>query len=381
MALSINGLRVTNGEVTTAQRQLWKQNRNTPVDERSYSPLNPAQKFYLCLAAEGFKLNEAKERARQLGINDDDLTTAQEALALQVNDDDQVTAVTRPAFMGADFVTDPEIKNLLEAAVAKSPDCLHMAVLDGANLKEAQLRGVNLQRAGLRGVDLQGADLRGANLCADLEKVVLIGANLRGATLRKSIFCDNRLQRADLSLTDVSEVYLPHVGNLNSANFLSPENLDSITWNLAFYYAANQPENLLDLSSVPDDIKDTLYDIKDKLLALDKPSYEEAKKLQNAYREALVSNNEATITAAEKALTEHLGKCREENAKKAIQQAAPVLGAEAISILVEKLAGSAVTATDSLPNTAASPSDQQDLSLDGGNIDPYSQYGYPALQR
>jgi hypothetical protein len=111
-------------------------------------------------------------------------------------------------------------------------------------------------------------------------------------------------------------------------------------------------------------------------LALDKPSYEEAKKLQNAYREALVSDNEGDITAAEKALTEHLGKCREENAKKAIQQAAPVLGANAIPILVEKLAGSAVRVTDGLPTTAASLSD---VSLGGGNgdsgINPYNFYG------
>ena len=195
------------------------------------------------------------------------------------------------------------------------------------------------------------------------------GADLSGAKMQGT-----DLQGADLSLTDLS-----------GADFYNAENLNTVILTNAFYDAENPPKNL------PDNIKDNL-------LALDKKSYEKAKKLQAAYREALVSDNEneTAITDAEKALTEHLGKCREENAKKAIQQAAPVLGANAIPILVEKLAGSAVRVTDGLPTTAASPSD---VSL-GGNYslpeqakapikvsnppspdNPYSQYGYPALQR
>jgi len=60
-----------------------------------------------------------------------------------------------------------------------------------------------------------------------------------------------------------------------------------------------------------------------------------------------------------------------------LQKAVSVLREEAISILVKKLAGSAVTITGESATTAASPSD---VSL-GGNIDPYIKYGYPALQR
>ena len=169
------------------------------------------------------------------------------------------------------------------------------------------------------------------------------GANMRNANLCYANLSRTDLDGADLSLTDLSGADFEHAKNFNKCE-------------IAFYDAKNPPKNL------PDNIPDN---IKDNLLALDKKSYKEAKKLQAAYKEALVTNSQDTITAAEKALTKHLEKCREDNAKKAIQQAAPVLGEEAISIVVKKLAGPAVRVTGELATTAASPSGQQGVSLDG----------------
>ena len=357
-SFEINEVTITQGTVTDEQQQWWKQNSGKSVDERSYSHLNPEQKFYLCLAAEGFKLNEAKDRARQLGMTNQELETAQEALALQVNDDDQVTAVTRPSFVGADLSgakmegTDLRGADLRFAGLRNTNlegAKLWFADLLGADLQQAQMQSAILWAANLWGAQMQGADLQGTYLQgAKLRGAQMQGANLWGAKLQDAKMQGADLQGADLRLTDLSGAYFEHAKNLQSTK-----------WDLAFYDATNPPKNL------PDNITD-------KLLALDEPAYKTAKELQDAYREALVSDNETAITDAEKALTEHLGKCREENAKKAIQQAAPVLGAEAIPILVKKLAGSAVRVTDGLPTTAASPSD---VSL-GGDVNHYSQYGY-----
>jgi uncharacterized protein YjbI with pentapeptide repeats len=358
-SVKIDEVTITAGGITEEQQSRWEQNIGKSVDERSYSHLNPAQKFYLCLAAEGFKLEKAKERAHQLGMTSQELETAQEALALQVNDDDQVTAVTRPSFVGADFVTDPEIKKLLEAAVVKSPRCLYGAGLQGADLRDTDLRkaelwGAQMQGAILRGANLDGAELRNADLKkadlygADLRWAELGGAQMQGADLYGADLWGAKMQGANLDGADL------RLTDLSGADFYNAKNLNTVILTNAFYDAENPPKNL------PDNIPAA---IKDNLLALDKKSYEQAKELQAAYKEALVTNSQDTITAAEKALTEHLGKCREENAKKAIQQAAPVLGANAIPILVEKLAGSAVRVTDGLPTTAASLSD---VSL-GGN--------------
>jgi hypothetical protein len=193
-------------------------------------------------------------------------------------------------------------------------------------MRGADLRGTDLQGAKLQGAQMQGADLDGANL-----------------------------DGADLSLTDLSGADFDGAKNFNKCE-------------IAFYDAKNPPQNL------PDNIPAA---IKDNLLALDEESYEEAKKLQAVYREALVSDNEEAITAAEKALTDYLKEKAREAAGKALHNVIPVLGtARALSIVVEISAGSAVRVTGELATTAASPSDQQDLSLDGGNVDPYNQYGY-----
>ena len=63
----INGVTITQGTVTEQQQQWWEQNKDTPVDERSYIPLNQEQTSYL-------------EKS-----------------------DGQGKAVTRPSFVGANF--------------------------------------------------------------------------------------------------------------------------------------------------------------------------------------------------------------------------------------------------------------------------------------
>jgi uncharacterized protein YjbI with pentapeptide repeats len=284
-------------------------------------------------------------------LNKGEAEEAQQALEIH-DTDGVVTKITRPSFVGAD----------LQGYDLQGAD-LSNADLYGADLRHADLRWANLQGADLREAKLKEADLRvaqmqGADLrWADLRDAQMQGANLREANLQDANLQDAKMQGADLRGADLS------LTDLSGANFYNAKNLNTVILTNAFYDMANPPLNL------PENIKD-------KLLALDGESYEKAKELQDAYREALVTNSQDTITAAEKALTEHLEKCREDNAKKAIQQAAPVLGEEAISIVVEKLAGPAVTVTGNSPTTAASPSDQQDLSLDGGNVDPYTQYGY-----
>jgi hypothetical protein len=218
-----------------------------------------------------------------------------------------------------------------------------------AYLQETDLRGNQMQGADLRGTYLQETDLRGNQMQgADLRGTYLQGAKLRGAQMQGAKMQGANLDGADLRLTDLSGV-----------NFYKTNNLEGTKWDLAFYDATNPPKNL------PDNITD-------KLLALDEPAYKTAKELQDAYREALVSDNETAITAAENALTEHLGKYREENAKnalkKTLQKTVPVLGAEetlTTVLMAIASAESAVTITGESATTAASLSGQQGVSLDG----------------
>jgi hypothetical protein len=58
-----------------------------------------------------------------------------------------------------------------------------MAILENANLREANLRNSNLSRANLRGADLRQANLTGA----DLRRADLTGALLKNANLKDSI--------------------------------------------------------------------------------------------------------------------------------------------------------------------------------------------------
>ncbi len=369
-----NGTKVIQGALTREQGEWLQENHNKPIDATiTCLPLTPAQKLYLALCKNGFNLPKA---LASCGLTEDEATKARQALKIR-DADGVVKEITRPTFVGA----------ALNGYDLQGAD-LYGADLQGADLWKANLRGAKLWFAYLQGTDLRGTDLRGTYLQgaklrgAQMQGADLSGAKLQGADLRYADLQGAKMQGANLDGADL------RLTDLSGADFYNAENLNTVILTNAFYDAENPPKNL------PDNIPDNL-------LALDKKSYEKAKELQAAYREALVSDNEneTAITDAEKALTEHLGKCREENAKKAIQQAAPVLGAKAIPILVEKLAGSAVRVTDGLPTTAASLSGQQGVSLDGDyNLpaqakasievsnppspdNPYSQYGYPALQR
>lgn len=92
---------------------------------------------------------------------------------------------------------------------------LHRAILNGTNLRNAQLRGVDLSVSALIGSDLQNADvsrakLRAVNLrAAELEganfsksimtHAGLEGANLKEARLRNAVLDNARMRQTDLS--------------------------------------------------------------------------------------------------------------------------------------------------------------------------------------
>jgi len=86
-----------------------------------------------------------------------------------------------------------------------------------ANLQSARLMRANLQRADLSGVNLEGADLTGADLQeawlseANLQEAWLWGANLQGAhlgsaNLQRAFLYKAKLYRADLSGANLQEV-------------------------------------------------------------------------------------------------------------------------------------------------------------------------------
>jgi uncharacterized protein YjbI with pentapeptide repeats len=258
-----NQTTVIQGALTREQSEWLQENHNKSIDAITCLPLTPSQKLYLALCKNGMQLQEA---LASCDLNKDEAAEAQQALKIH-DTDGVVTKITRPTFVGA---------------------ALQRYDLQGADLWKANLRGANLSNADLWGTDLWGTDLQGAKLQ---------GAQMQGAYLDWA-----NLDGADLSLTDLSGA------NFYNADFYNAEILNTVILTNAFYDAENPPKNL------PDNIKD-------KLLALDEKSYTEAEKLQNAYREALVSDNEneTAITDAEKALTEHLEQCRQDNAKKALQ--------------------------------------------------------------
>ena len=366
--------KVIQGALTGEQTAWWWDNGDKPIDEITHLTLDPAQKLYIFLCQNGFKLQEA---LKSCDLTDKQKLEAQQALNIldnegnlqNINGDGVVTKLTRPSFVGADLRgRDLEGVDLREADLQRA--VLREANLWGAQMQGAILRGTylrgaklwfsNLQETDLRGHQMQGADLRGA----DLSGAKLQGADLRYADLQGAKMQGANLDGADLRLTDLSGVDFNHARNLENTN----RNLENTKWKLAFYDATNPPENL------PDNIKD-------KLLALDEPAYKTAKELQDAYREALVSDNEEAITAAEKQLTTYLEQYRRDNATKAIEQAVSVLGAEATFAEVARAsAGSAVTITADSATKAASPSGQQGVSLGGadkpanGDVNPYQYY-------
>ena len=103
---------------------------------------------------------------------------------------------------------------------------LQDAILDGANLQEANLTGANLQGAILSGANLQRADLTRANLqravlreaelqgcnlfMAEFQEAILIGANLQGAKLREANLQNAHLQGAFLQEAELLRADLRH---------------------------------------------------------------------------------------------------------------------------------------------------------------------------
>lgn len=79
---------------------------------------------------------------------------------------------------------------------------LQQADLHDANLERADLGGVRLSVADLMRTNLKGADLRGADLwMSDMKDTILDGADLRGANLSEV----TRLTRAQLATAITDE--------------------------------------------------------------------------------------------------------------------------------------------------------------------------------
>ena len=132
--------------------------------------------------------------------------------------------------------------NLLNA-VLSGADLLR-AVLSGADLRCADLRdavlnGADLRDADLRGTDLRKADLRNANLRnANLRGAYLLNADLRGADLRGAYLLNADLSSADLHNADLSSAYLLNADLRGTKNvpyipMVCPEEGDFIGWKKA----------------------------------------------------------------------------------------------------------------------------------------------------
>jgi len=343
---------VTQGKISREQRN-WL---NQKIKLLYLHEDEPISDVLALLAAEGGHLETALKRYTwHEGGKDDQAATALKALGLpSVNGEEQwespvdtkgiVRRLIRPPLVGANLRP-----TLWNEAIQKSPD-----LLQGADLRGAGFGGCELQRINLHGAKLQGAELEGCNLF----RANLRGANLRGAKLRYA-----NLHKADLSLTDVSGVDFDQNKDTHNAN-----HLNTVILTNAFYDATNPPKNLPPT-------------IKGKLLALDKPSYKEAIRLQKNYQNALFSDNSEAFAAAEKELTDYLRTKAAEAAKKA---ALEEVEARATAALKDAMASMATypysnnpqqlsfTVTGALTATAAAPS---------GGIDLGGLNDYAVLQR
>jgi len=102
---------------------------------------------------------------------------------------------------------------------------LRAAKLQGSNLSYVQLQGADLSSANLQGAYLRSANLQGANLEeANLQEANLSAANLQGASLHRAnlqgaFLGDAQLQGADLSSANLQGASLPFA-NLQGANLL-----------------------------------------------------------------------------------------------------------------------------------------------------------------
>ncbi len=270
-------------EVTQEQQGWLENNSGKPIDERQYLTPTPAQKLYIFLCKNGFKLQEALESC---GLDDAKQLEAQKALNIldergnpRVNANSIVTKVTRPSFVGDD----------LQGADLQNADLrwanLQGADLRGAKLWRADLRDANLQGAKMRRADLEEAYLWGANLeGADLEGAFLWGADLRGANLRGANLQETELDTTDLRGTDLRGADLQGTNlwradlqgaDISGANFKDAKNLkNASSLKLAFYHQNNPPKNLEDaLNGV---------DAKQRPMALTSQEYENVCRLRDS---------------------------------------------------------------------------------------------------
>ena len=132
--------------------------------------------------------------------------------------------------------------NLLNAVLSGAD--LSKADLSGADLRGADLRGADLSVAGLsdadlRGTDLRKADLRNANLRnANLHYAYLLNADLRGADFRGANLRNADLSGADLHNADLREATLcgadlKDTKNVPYVPMVCPEEGDFIGWKKA----------------------------------------------------------------------------------------------------------------------------------------------------
>ena len=113
------------------------------------------------------------------------------------------------------------------------------ADLRGADLREADLSGADLRDADLRGTDLRKADLRNANLReANLRGAYLLNADLRGADFRGAYLLNADLSSADLHNANLCSAYLLNADLRGTKNvpyipMVCPEEGDFIGWKKA----------------------------------------------------------------------------------------------------------------------------------------------------
>jgi uncharacterized protein YjbI with pentapeptide repeats len=115
---------------------------------------------------------------------------------------------------GKDPIIDLAGANLREADLSFIP------ILDGVNLRRADLEDANLNQTNLRDADLSGARLEGAILVGD----DLSGANLSEAILIGADLSHSNIQEADLGRADLSGAYL------RFAEGLTQEQIEQAAW-------------------------------------------------------------------------------------------------------------------------------------------------------
>ena len=145
---------------------------------------------------------------------------------------------TQPDFTGANF-QGATLWNKSEGLVLEGTN-LRLADLSGARLSDADFSGANLSGTHLSGADLSNANLSGA----DLSSARLSGANLSGARLSRAILSDAVFLQANLSDARLSGA------NLQRA-YLVEANLQFVRLSRAILSDAELPGAILQLARLP----------------------------------------------------------------------------------------------------------------------------------